>query len=301
MSIGQIRIATRSSKLAMAQSCQVRDMIHTLAPEIEISFVEVSTKGDRDKSDFLYKSSSVGFFTSEVEKTLLTDRADVAVHSLKDLPTQIQQGLTIAAIPTRQDVSDVIIANHNINSIDDLPKGAIVGTSSLRRIAQIKHLRTDLDCQPLRGNVETRIQKLRSEQYDAIVIAQAGLNRLNMQNEISLILNPNDFIPAPGQGALAIQTRTEDSELVNLLSQLDNKNARLTSTAERLVLSKLHGGCSIPLGVYSEINENNMSIIAVLSNTDASQYVRITKQTPIDQMEQTCKKNCRRTPRIRRQ
>ena len=170
----EIKIATRASKLALAQANQTMRSLLLLDPICQVSLVEISTKGDRDKSDFLYKVGSMGFFTSEVEQALLDGRADVAVHSLKDLPTTITKGLTISAIPQREQVSDVIVASKDIASIQDLPKGATVGTSSLRRITQLKLIRPDLDCQPLRGNVQTRIRKVQEGQVDAIVIAQAS-------------------------------------------------------------------------------------------------------------------------------
>jgi hydroxymethylbilane synthase len=280
-----IRIATRASKLATTQSGHVRDMIKKIKPDVDISFVEVSTKGDRDKSDFLYKTQSVGVFTSEVENALLSNDADIAVHSLKDLPTEITKGLTIAAIPIREKVCDAMVAGAGISSINDLPKGANVGTSSLRRIAQLNHLHGNLNCKPLRGNVETRVSKVTSGQLDAIIVAQAGLNRLSMSDCISVVLDPTEFIPAPGQGALAIQVRDDDHELLELLSELDNNNARITTTVERSILSKLHGGCSIPLGVYSEIQGDEISIIAVISNVDATKYVRKTAKCSIAEAE----------------
>lgn len=280
-----IRIATRASKLATTQTGHVRDMIKTICPDADISFVHVSTKGDRDTTDFLHKVNSVGFFTSEVENALLQNQADIAVHSLKDLPTTIRQGLTIAAIPPREKVCDVMVAGANINSINDLPHGAKVGTSSLRRIAQLKHLRSDLNCQPLRGNVETRVNKVKSGEYDAIVIAQAGLNRLSMSDNISVVLTAEEFVPAPGQGALAIQTRSDDRELLELLSAIDNEQARITTGIERSILAKLHGGCSIPLGVYSQVEGDEISLIAVISNTDATKYVRKTAKCAISDSE----------------
>jgi len=253
-----------------------------LDPDCHVSLVEISTKGDRDKSDFLYKVGSMGFFTSEVEQALLDGRADVAVHSLKDLPTTITKGLTISAIPQREQVNDVIVASGDIASIQDLPKGATVGTSSLRRITQLKLIRPDLDCQPLRGNVETRIRKVQEGQVDAIVIAQAGLNRLNLSDNISLILPPEDFIPAPGQGALAIQTRKDDTALYNLVSRLEDPNTRTTVQTERQILAGLHGGCSIPLGVFSFIEKDTIHISAILCNLAATKKIRKTASCSID-------------------
>ena len=285
-----IRIATRASKLAMTQSGHVRDMIQNICPDAEISFVQVSTQGDRDKSDFLYKTESVGVFTSEVENALLRNEADVAVHSLKDLPTQIQEGLIVAAIPIRQQTADVLVSAKPIKSLDDLPQGATVGTSSLRRIAQLKHLRPDLDCQPLRGNVETRVGKALTGEMDAIVIAQAGLNRMEMADNISVVLDPQEFIPAPGQGALGIQTRDDDTELIQLLASLDNPDARITTDVERKILAELHGGCSIPLGVYSTVNDDIVKIIAVISDVDGVKYIRTEETCKIEDIDTAAKK-----------
>jgi hydroxymethylbilane synthase len=282
-----IRIATRASKLALAQATQTMKSISSLSPSSTISLVEISTKGDRDQSDFLYKVGSTGFFTSEVERALLDGRADVAVHSLKDLPTASTKGLTISAIPHREQVNDVIVASKEIATIQDLPKAAVVGTSSLRRITQLKLIRPDLDCQPLRGNVETRIRKVQEGRVDAIVIARAGLNRLDLSGHISLILPPEDFIPAPGQGALGIQTREDDTELCEIISKLDDPTARLTTLTERRILAGLHGGCSIPLGVFSFIESDNLHIRAILSNLAATKQIRKTASCPLDRALET--------------
>ena len=283
----EIKIATRASKLALAQANQTMRSLLLLDPNCQVSLVEISTKGDRDKSDFLYKVGSMGFFTSEVEQALLDGRADVAVHSLKDLPTTITKGLTISAIPQREQVSDVIVASKDIASIQDLPKGATVGTSSLRRITQLTLIRPDLDCQPLRGNVETRIRKVQEGQVDAIVIAQAGLNRLNLSDNISLILPPEEFIPAPGQGALAIQTREDNTELCRLVSRLEDPSTRISVQTERRILAGLHGGCSIPLGVFSLIEKDTIHISAVLCNLAATKHIRKTVSCPIDMALET--------------
>jgi hydroxymethylbilane synthase len=282
-----IKIATRASKLALAQANLVKDCLQAMAPDTPVSVVKISTKGDRDKSDFLYKSSSVGFFTSEVENSLLNHEGDIAVHSLKDLPTTTTNGLTVSAIPCRENVSDVIVASSNLFSIHDLPEKARIGTSSLRRISQLKRLRPDLDCQPLRGNVETRIKKVHDEQVDAIVIAQAGLNRLGLSDQISLVLDPVHFIPAPGQGALAIQTRTDDVELCRMVAKIDDSDSRLTAETERRILAGLHGGCSIPLGVYCHIENETLHIHAILSNITATKHIRKVASCPLDQAVQT--------------
>jgi hydroxymethylbilane synthase len=277
-----IRIASRASKLALAQVDIVVQSLKKLSDSIDISLITISTKGDRDKSDFLYKSESIGFFTSEVENAILSGKADLAVHSLKDLPTVCTPGLVVAAIPKRDSVADALIASGQVASIADLPAGATVGTSSLRRIAQLRHIRTDLICVPLRGNVETRINKVISGQIDAAVMACAGINRLGMTDKISAVLPPSEFIPAPGQGALAVQIRVCDNELRELVSQLDDAQSRITAETERYVLAEMHGGCSIPLGVYSEIHDETITIYAMISDVKGEKYIRLSKTGFVD-------------------
>jgi hydroxymethylbilane synthase len=272
-----IKIASRASKLALAQVDIVVKSLEKLSAGLEISIIKISTKGDRDKSDFLYKSESIGFFTSEVENAILDGRADLAVHSLKDLPTVCTRGLVIAAIPKRESVADALIASGHIASITNLPAGATVGTSSLRRIAQLHRLRSDLKCVPLRGNVETRVSKVVSGKIDAAVVACAGLNRLGLANRISAILDPRQFLTAPAQGALAVQVRADDTELIGLVSMLDDEPTRTMVEAERTVLAAMHGGCSIPLGVYSQINGNTITIDAVISDIEGEKYIRLAK------------------------
>jgi len=269
-----LKIATRASKLAMAQAESVGRMLQQLLPDCFITFEAVSTKGDRDPSDFLYKSESVGYFTSEVEQALLDGRADLAVHSLKDLPTAPTKGLTIAAVPPRESACDVIAAQKNLDSLDDLPVGAVVGTSSLRRIAQLKAMRPDVDCRPLRGNIETRLKKVLSGQMTAAVVAQAGLNRLGLEKAVSYILPADRFLPAPGQGALAIQVRDDNRRLMDAVSVLDDARTRIATQTERRILAGLHGGCSIPLGAYCSIENGQACIRAVLLNPDGTGLIR---------------------------
>jgi hydroxymethylbilane synthase len=284
-----LKIASRASKLALVQSNQVLNLLRNLCEGIEISIVKISTKGDRDKSDFLYKSDSRGFFTSEVENALLDGRADIAVHSLKDLPTTYTKGLIVAAVPKRESVADALIASSQAASIAALPAGATVGTSSLRRIAQLRRLRDDLKCVPLRGNVETRLSKVASGKIDAAVVACAGLNRLGLADKISAILPPRDFLPAPAQGALAVQIRTADSELAELVSQLDDKNSRIAVETERCILTSLHGGCSIPLGVYAQISGDNINIDAMISDVEGKKYIKRSKTSCINEAKSCAK------------
>ncbi len=278
-----IRIASRASKLALTQSNHIASRLRDLSDNIDVQIVEISTKGDRDKSDFLYKVGSMGFFTSEVENALLDGRADLAVHSLKDLPTAIREGLIVAAIPVRENVADALISNKKADSIEDLPAGATVGTSSLRRIAQLKRIRPDLDCQPLRGNVETRVGKVESGQIDAIIIAAAGLNRLGLSDKITAILPPEKFVPAPAQGALAVQIREDDTELAEIVKKLDDKDARITAETERRILAAMHGGCSIPLGVHARTKGNDVLIDAVIADVEGKNVIEKSITAPVEQ------------------
>lgn len=285
-----IRIASRASRLALVQSNYIRDLLRKLAPDVEISIIKISTKGDRDKSDFLYKSESMGFFTSEVEGAILDKTADIAVHSLKDLPTTLASGLIVAAIPQRESPADALVASKQVASIEDLPQGATVGTSSLRRIAQLKHYRNDLNCVPLRGNVETRVNKVLSGQIDAAIVACAGLNRLGLADNISAILPPQDFIPAPAQGALAVQIRVDDNELAQLLTQIDHQPTRIAVEAERTVLAAMHGGCSIPLGVYARLIDEQLKIDAMIADIDGKTLIRRSGSCPVSQNTEYTKK-----------
>ncbi len=293
-----IRLASRASKLALIQSEEVIKLLRQIQPDIECSIIEVSTKGDSDKTDFLYKTGSMGFFTTEVERALLDGRADLAVHSYKDLPTALTAGLLIAAVPKRESPADAVVASQKLASIDDLPAGAAVGTSSLRRIAQLRLLRDDIECVPLRGNVETRVRKVTQGQVSTIVVACAGLNRLGLSDKISFCFDPKKFIPAPAQGALAVQVRVEDNELAELVSQIDDKNSRIAVETERRVLQVMHGGCSIPLGVYSEIQNDtingelveSITLDAVICDVEGKNYVKRSITAPLDQAKSAAEK-----------
>jgi hydroxymethylbilane synthase len=277
----RLRIATRPSKLALAQASLVGQMLRQSLPKMEVVLVEVSTKGDRDRRDFLQKAPTVGFFTGEVEQALADRRADIAVHSLKDLPTAGNPALVIAAIPRREDPCDVVIAPQPLGSLADLPKGACIGTSSLRRMAQLLHARPDLNILAIRGNVETRIAKMEKGDYDAIVLAAAGLKRLNLSDRISLALPPAEFLIAPGQGALAVQVRGDNADVIAIVSKLDHKPTRLVVEAERQVLAAMHGGCSIPLGVYSKLEGDSLSLWAILATSDGKQLVKASLCGPL--------------------
>ena len=279
----EVRIASRASKLALVQADMVRKSLEKLSSHTAFSVVTLSTKGDRDRSDFLHKSEFVGLFTSEVENALLDGRADVAVHSLKDLPTSGSDKLLVAAVMKREAVADALVAWGKARAIEGLPLGATVGTSSLRRIAQLKHLRADLKCVPLRGNVETRVRKVLAGQVDAAVVASAGLYRLGLGERISAVLAPEQFLTAPGQGALAVQVRGEDCDLAGLVSELDDRPTRVATQAERSVLAAMRGGCSIPLGVYARILNDRLLIDAMIADIEGKTLIRRSSSSPVEE------------------
>jgi len=276
-----LKIASRASKLALAQSNAVAHMLTRADHRLKISIVEVSTTGDRDTSDFLYKSQSVGFFTSEVENAVLEGIADLAVHSFKDLPTALTPGLVVAAVPPRESPADALVASHSANSIAALPARATVGTSSLRRIAQMRQIRRDLNCVAMRGNIETRLAKVSRGEVDAIIVAVAGLKRLAMTQKISAFLPPDEFLPAPAQGALAVQIRDGDAELAELVARIDDDQSRVTAETERHIMAEMHGGCSIPLGAYSRIEGEKISVEAMISGVEGRKYVRLSRTGPV--------------------
>ncbi len=261
----RVRIATRGSRLALWQARWVAAQLGTHGVRAEPVIIE--TQGDRESSSFR-EMTGQGFFTKAVQDAVFEGRADIAVHSLKDLPSAPVPGLVIAAIPVREDARDVLIAHTEIvNMLEPglpLKPGSSVGTSAARRQAQIAHLRPDLERLELRGNVPTRLEKLRRGQYDAIVIAQAGVQRLGLEtNDLSVfVLEPKVFVPAPGQGALAIECLEENKALVTLLGQLDNSEARTMVETERGLMVRLHGGCQLALGAHARRTAAGLELIA---------------------------------------
>ena len=275
-------IATRGGALATAQTQIVVSALQKLFPALDIQIKKIVSEGDKDRRTTLWELKSTGFFTSRLEDTLLANEADIAVHSFKDLPTAIREGLTIAAVLDRKFPEDCLVSAKPIKSIDELPKGAKVGTSSLRRTVQLKRLRGDLQCVPIRGNVTTRLKKLEHGDFDAIVLAKAGLERLGLGDKISIVFDPTQFIPAPAQGALAVQIRTEDVETAEMVSKLDEREARITTTAERLVFSALQCGCHAPAGVFAKIEGSQITICGCFSDPEEHNFVQTTITGPVD-------------------
>jgi hydroxymethylbilane synthase len=235
----------------------------------------ITTKGDRDLTTALPEIGGKGLFTYELEQALREGRVHAAVHSLKDLPTEESPGLTIGAIPQRADVRDVLVSPAGL-TLDELPAGAVVGTSSNRRQAQILAYRPDLRIQPIRGNIDTRIRKVQEGQYDAILLAAAGIIRLGLQEHITQYLPLELMLPAPGQGALAVQCREDDEETLRLLRAIEQPATRQATTAERAFLSGLGGGCSLPVGALAEILGGVITLRGIVASPDGKQILRLT-------------------------
>jgi hydroxymethylbilane synthase len=266
--------ATRRGDLALAQTRTVIAALKAKHPDLDVRIREITTAGDKDRRTALWDLKDTGFFTSQLEDALLTGTADFAVHSFKDLPTQERTGLAVTAIWNRQWPEDCLLGKQPVASLDELPQAARVGTSSLRRAAQLRHLRPDLELVPLRGNVQTRIRKLQTTDLDAIILARAGLERLGLASMISVVFDPEQFIPAPAQGALAIQTRRDDQETVRIVQSLDDPSGRALVLAERQVLVTLKCGCHAPVGAYAEREGETMKIQAFIADAAGRNVVR---------------------------
>ncbi len=266
-------LGTRGSALARWQAEHVIAELQKVAPQLAIELRIIKTAGDQDQVRLLGEFEGRGVFTKEIEQALLAGTIDIAVHSLKDLPTEEPDALTIAAILPRADARDVIVSRHGFG-LKQLPPGARVGTSSARRAAQVLALRPDVKIVPLRGNVDTRLRKAASQDYDAIVIAAAGLIRLGRASEITEYLPLDDFLPDPGQGALAVQIRADDVERAALLAQLDHAPTRAAVTAERALLQELGGGCNMPVGAYAELDGEDCRLRGMFGARDGRHIVR---------------------------
>lgn len=274
-----IRIATRTSDLALWQAHYVAGLLIELSEPPEVEIVHITTSGDRDQASALSAFGGSGAFTREVQHAVLDGRADIAVHSLKDLPTQSAPGLTLAAVPQRAATGDVIVlpsGRPQTESLSDLEPGLSLGTGSPRRQAQLRYLRPDLRVSGIRGNVPTRIRKLDAGEFDAIVLAAAGLDRLGLSHRISIRLGPPDFFGAVGQGALGIECRDDDDRVQVILGRLTCPTAMANVLAERSLLATLRAGCHAPVGVCTERRDSQLVLTAVLLNADGT--VRIEKQ-----------------------
>jgi len=269
--MARLRIGSRGSQLALWQAHHISALLRKRGHEVDLEIIK--TTGDKIIDVALAKVGTKGMFTKEIEEALAEGRIDLAVHSLKDLPTELSQGFEIAAVTTRENPRDVF-CSHKYESIEDLPRAARVGTSSLRRQAQLKAVRPDLDIYPLRGNVDTRLRKLEAGEYDAIILAAAGLNRLGKTQLVKQVIPAEVMCPAAGQGALGIEIRAGDSVTRQHLAFLDDAAARATTTCERALLNKLGGGCQVPIGALAEVRNGRLHLEAIVADPDGSKVLR---------------------------
>jgi hydroxymethylbilane synthase len=269
-----IRIATRASRLALWQAEHVAWLLKVAAPEAAVEIVHVVATGDRDQTGALRSIGGLGVFTREVQKAVLDGQADLAVHSLKDLPTEPTGGLCLAAVPAREETADALVLPPQappVTALDQLPRNSRLGTGSLRRQAQLRHLRPDVQVGQVRGNVETRIRKLDAGDFDGVVLAVAGLKRLGLTERVSLVLGPPQMYAAVGQGALGIECREGDHDVCAILAHLEDGPTRNRVTAERALLSHLRAGCHAPVGVATRIEGSDICLEAIVLSPDGSE------------------------------
>lgn len=267
-----LRIGTRGSLLAKWQAEFVRKQLFQLSG-VEAEIVIIKTSGDRMQNVPLTQIGGKGIFIKELEDALLEETVDLAVHSVKDVPTDTPSRLNFPAVCRRDDVRDCLVSAKGV-SLANLRQGARVGTSSLRRQAQLSRLRPDLDIRDLRGNVDTRLRKVDSGEYEAILLAKAGLDRLGLSQRITEVFNPENFLPAVGQGAIVVQCRLKDTEAADVLASLDDAETRTAIIAERALLASLQGGCQVPLGAWARIERDELVLEACVCSLNGQQYVR---------------------------
>jgi len=285
-----LTVATRGTELAIAQTGSVIALLEEKYPDIRIGIKKIAAEGDKDTRTALWELKTTGFFTSLLEDALAGGQADFAVHSFKDMPTREREGLTIAAICERHFVEDCLIGADSPGSVEQLKSSARIGTSSLRRMVQIKNLRPDLEPVPVRGSVPTRIRRLEEGKFDAIILARAGVERLGLGGKISFCFDPQQFIPAPAQGALAVQVKTDDVETNKLISAIDDEKMRIVTSAERKILQTMRCGCHTPVGAYAKIVGDDIIIWAFISDLTAGNFIRRQITGPVRDSEKLAEK-----------
>ena len=269
-------VGARGSQLSLAQTNWVLSELKKVNPDVEYEIKPITTKGDTDSRP-LFTIDQKGVFEKEIDKAVAQNEIDFAVHSLKDVPSELDDGLTLACIPKREVVNDVFISN-NKSSLENIESGSLIGTSSLRRAVQIRRIRDDLKVKPIRGNIETRIRKVSEKQYDAIVLAQAGISRLNLDVPFSP-LDTDTFSPSPGQGAIAIVSRKNDAEIISMLKKIEDPTSRLEIEAERSLSEFVDSGCRFPLGAYAKSNGSEMTLNVHAFSVDGKNSIHVAKTT----------------------
>ena len=269
-----LKIATRKSPLALWQAEFVKSKLETIYPDLKVELVKMTTQGDQILNSPLSKIGGKSLFIKELEVGIMEGRADIAVHSMKDVPYELPQGFEIGAILERENPFDAFVSN-DFNSIQDLPIGAKLGSCSLRRIVQVKAMRPDLEILDLRGNVNTRLKKLDDGEYDAIILACSGLTRLGFDNRIKQDLSPDDSLPAVGQGALGIEIEANDHEISSLIKPLIHKKTQIEVSAERALNATLQGGCSVAIGAFATSEDSKLTLSGMVGNVDSGEIIRV--------------------------
>ena len=280
----ELKIGTRGSQLALFQANWVKDRLTDAHPDLKVTLVKIKTTGDKIQDAPLAKIGGKGLFVKEIEESLLQRRTDLAVHSIKDVPTEFPKGLHLSVITKREDPRDVLISKDG-KSLKDLPKGAKIGTSSLRRQAQLLHFRSDFELLPLRGNLDTRLKKLKTLDLDAIVLALAGVKRLGFEERITEIIPPEISLPAIGQGALGIETRMADQEVERQIRFLNDRDSSIAIRAERAFLGKLEGGCQVPIAAFARIVGAILQVDGLVGTIDGRRLIRHHVEGPIEKAD----------------
>ncbi|MCP3901454.1 MAG: hydroxymethylbilane synthase [Desulfobacteraceae bacterium] len=269
----KFKIGTRASKLALWQANWVQAQLNKYFPDIEIEIIKITTKGDKILDRPLALVGGKGLFVKEIEKALIDKDIDIAVHSMKDMPGILPEGLIIGAIPERENPYDVLVSRDNIK-LSDLPLKAKIGTSSLRRSSQLKNFRPDLEISSIRGNLETRIKKLNAGEFDAIILAAAGIKRLGMENLITEYIDEDAMIPAVGQGALCIETRENDPDIEPVISKLNHEKTATCVKGERAFLNQIEGSCHIPVGCFAKFVDQNIVLTGIVASEDGKKIIK---------------------------
>jgi len=277
----ELRIGTRGSQLALFQANWVKDQLVQTHPDLKVTLIKIKTTGDKIQDAPLAKIGGKGLFVKEIEEALLQKKIDLAVHSIKDVPTEFPKGLHLPVITKREDPRDVFISKDG-RTLKDLPPGAKIGTSSLRRQAQLLHFRSDFELIPLRGNLDTRLKKLKTLNLDAIVLALAGVKRLGLEERITEIIPTDISLPAIGQGALGIETRMDDKKVEGQIRFLNDRDSSIAVTAERAFLKKLEGGCQVPIAAYARTFGATLQIDGLVGTIDGRRLIRHHVEGPIE-------------------
>ena len=281
-----LRVATRGSRLSLVQTDMMVERIKRANPAVEVEKTIISTSGDLDRTTPLFSLNQKGIFEKEIDQAVLDGKVDFAVHSMKDVPTLEDSQLTIASVPERGPVADVLVS-HGRRVLQDLSEGSSVGTSSLLRSAQLRRVRPLLRSEPIRGNVDTRIEKVEKGDYDAAILAEAGLARLGLIDRMAERLSLDDFMPAPGQGALAIVARRDNQRLVKILKTVENRSTRVEVEAERELVKILEGGCKVPIGALASLDRDTVHLTACILSADGLERLSVSRSGPSDKPEKT--------------